>query len=65
MSHSKTDGTAKPVDSLSLKDIQELIYELERLGFVRRTGEFQNGNPVFISTVEEHDAMERRRNKEG
>ena len=65
MSNAKTDGTAKPVDSMSLKDIQEFLYELERLGIVKRTGEFQNGNPVFISTVEVNAATGTQRNQEG
>ena len=34
MSNSETDGTAKPVDSMSMNEIQEVIEELERLGFV-------------------------------
>jgi len=65
MRNSKTDGTTKPVDSMPLKDIQEFLYELERLGIVRRTGEFQNGNPVFISTVEVNAATGTQRNQEG
>ena len=65
MSNSETDGTAQPGESLSLEEIQEFIYELERLGLVKRTGEFQNGKPVFISTVEAKDAMDTRPRKEG
>ena len=53
--------TAKPVDYMYLKEVRELLYELERLGLVKRTGEFQNGNPVFISTVEVNGAMNRQR----
>ncbi len=65
MHNSKTDGTAKPVDCLSLMDIREFLYELERLGFVKRTGEYRNGSPVFISTVEVYGATDTQRNEEG
>ena len=61
MHNSKTDGTAKPVDYMALEEVLELLNELERLGFVKRTGEFQNGNLVFISTVEVNGAMDMRR----
>ena len=65
MSIAKAEVAPDPVDSMSLKEIRELLHELERLGFVKRTGEFENGNPVFVSTLEGDKAIEMRRNKEG
>ena len=65
MSVAKTDGAAEAVDYISLKDIEDLLCELERLGFVKRTGQFQNGSPVFVSTRETTEATERRTGEGG
>jgi hypothetical protein len=65
LTKAKTHGTAKPVDYMSLKEVPEFLYELERLGLVKGTGEFQNGNPVFIPTVEVNGPMDTRPNTEG
>ena len=51
MSVSKTEIAADPVSNMSLNEVRELLHELESLGFVKRTGEFQNGNPVYVSTL--------------
>jgi len=51
MSVAKTEVAPDPVDSMSLWEIRELLHELERLGFVKRTGEHQNGNPVFVASL--------------
>ena len=51
MHDSKTEIAADPVYNMSLNEVQDLLHELEALGFVKRTGEFQNGNPVYVSTL--------------
>ena len=64
MSESKTGRATDSVGHISLKEFRELLCELERLGFVKGTGEFENGNPVFISTREANSATHKRRRKD-
>jgi hypothetical protein len=64
MSESKTEIAEDPVCNMSLNEVRELLHELECLGFVKRTGEFQNGNPVDVSTLTRNGTTEEGYRKE-
>jgi hypothetical protein len=47
---SKTEAAVNYEDMICLHEVLQLLRELECLGFVKRTGEFQHGYPVHVAT---------------
>jgi len=45
----KSKAAPEPANRITLKVIRQLLDELEDLGFVKRTGEFANGQPVYYT----------------
>jgi hypothetical protein len=49
----RTEASPDHEDYLTREEIQDVLYELERLGFVKRTGEFLNESPAFVAPFQE------------
>ncbi|MDN5940728.1 MAG: hypothetical protein L0H94_02505 [Nitrospira sp.] len=59
MRASKTEAAVNYEKMISLHEVLQLLRELECLGFVKRTGEFQHGYPVYAATATSKEACSR------
>ena len=52
-----TDPPPDHENMIAIKELSQLLFELEGLGYVKRTGEFVNGHPVFTPTAAGKEAF--------
>ena len=52
-----TESAPDHGNTIAIKELSQLLSELEGLGYVKRTGEFVNGHPVYTPTAAGKEAF--------